>query len=256
MKLFWLLLIVLISSCNNNRLVNISGEGLSNFHSEKNNWILSHKMLTEPKSVVADTFWLDVFSDDYRYFEEEPLFTESQNAEILRVSFIESFNNHTLFNFISRNDNVQLIEKELENQILYSKRDSSSFTMGWYEFNSTYDTINEYRRISNMDNPIAREFFIVGEYDPLVSEENRQVSNSKWNTLVNLINSNEFRELSPTDQHCCNDGYNMIIEIHNSTGYHLYTRQNPEDAVTIKIIEQLLELSSNENFKELHGDNI
>ncbi|MEQ8473617.1 MAG: hypothetical protein RIC35_20635 [Marinoscillum sp.] len=252
-KTYWLFLIILISSCDNTPLVNISSEGLTEFHSEEGNWILSHKLLTEPQSTVADTIWLNVFSDDYRYLKEESLFTHFRNAEKVRILFSESFHNHTLFKFIKEDERVVFIEKELHQQIIYNKRDSSIFTMGYYKFNLTNDTIYEYRRIHGMQGSNIDEHVLIGEFDPIVSYKTRRISNSAWNALVNLVNSKDFRELPSTDRHCCSDGYNMTIEIHSANGYHLYSRQNPKDSVTMKIIQHLLKLSSNKNFIELHG---
>lgn len=235
-------------------MVHVSSEGLTQFHSQQGNWGLSHRLLTYPESTVADTFWLNALSDDYRYFDEQPLFTESRNAEIIRIGFFESFHNHTLFKFTKRELEVELVEKELKDQIIHWEHDSLITTMRYYQFNSTDDTIYEYQRTHGIQGSGIDEHVLVGEFDPIVSKEIRQIANSEWNGLVKAINAESFRKLPPTDQDCCSDGYKLVIEIHTPQGYHLYTRQNPKDSVTLEIIKRLLNLSGNQNFKALHGN--
>lgn len=252
MKKHWFLLFLLITGCNHQTLKNITSKGLTKFHPQKENWLLSHQLLNEPQLSIADTSWLNIFSDQYKYLNEEPLYTHFRNAEIVRVLFSESFDNHSLFKFIKKDEKVLFNEMELQNDLIYYKRDSSISSMGYYKFNSTYDSIIEYQRITG---PHIDNHVVIGEYDPILSDTTRSLSIKDWNKLMDLINSEEFRNLPITDQHCCSDSYNMTIEIHNAKGYHLYTRQRPKEPIVLEIIQLLSKLSTNENFKELHEKN-
>ena len=254
----FLIFMITAISCSDIKTIEIKNSDKYVDYDSKSPWMISEELIISDFSNEADSFWLEVYSEKHKFFQHKPLHKKYLGNSILRLTFINSFDNHYSFELEKKDSEILFIEKEIHKSHIRSSIDSSfndrKNKQFYYEGTSEdlyFDeemnsVVKEKRSISSSDKSKIIE---VVKFDPIVFFKQQKLSKIEWNRMIKLINSDAFWTLYPTKEREFLDGYSLLIEIHTKEGYFLVERGNPSEKIIIDLTNTIKELSQNSSFK-------
>lgn len=242
---FPLLIIASFTSCHVDPLVVENRICKTNFY-KSSNFMVSEELVLNPYTQVPDTFWLENFSTNFKFLDHKPLHRQYLDREVIRMTILNSFDHHFSVEISNRDGMSEILEKESYRQYVRGSIDSvGNRTMELLGFDSLNHSVVKITEVRYLDS--IRQVVNIEEFNPLIYNLTRSISNRKWNEAVNIINSNIFINLEPTIKDSGFDGNSIIIEIHDKNGYSLVLRHSPRNGVVKELVDVLIGLSGNRN---------